>query len=268
MEGNDCYKYRTVDRFVRDQNLPPIRTILEIGVNVATVTLEMHRLWPDARIVGYEAVESIFREAEHRTAGIPQIELFHAAVTASHLFGDNLGQYPRVEPVPLRAYLALSTGGPGWPGGSYVGPDGNCPHNYHKLPDEVTAVTLDEAVDGLSVETVDYLKCDCEGSEHSLLGCAATETLERIRFLAGEYHGLERFYPVVEKLRRTHYVSLIGGRRLGAFFAERISDGPTLLRKEPLPPRQYPHLADRPLCWHPFDKQHIPQAEWLIHGIT
>ena len=39
MEGNDCYKYRTVDRFVHSHGLPPIRTILEIGVNVATVTL-------------------------------------------------------------------------------------------------------------------------------------------------------------------------------------------------------------------------------------
>jgi hypothetical protein len=140
MEGNDCYKYRTVDRFVRSHGLPPIRTILEIGVNVATVTLEMHHLWPDARIVGYEAVEAIIGEAVRRTARIPQIELIHAAVTAAHLFGDDLGQRPRPEPVPLRAYLALSTGGPGWPGGSYVGPDGNCPHNYRKLPGEATAV--------------------------------------------------------------------------------------------------------------------------------
>ena len=104
-----------------------------------------------------------------------------------------------------------------------------------EIDNDLECTTLDEVVvsvvdDSLRKE-VDFLKSDCEGAECSFLGCASTDTLNRIRFMAGEYHDLRRFWPVALKLMKTHYVNLIGDAVLGAFFCERHTRGKSLLRK-------------------------------------
>jgi hypothetical protein len=64
-------------------------------------------------------------------------------------------------------------------------------------------------------------------------------------------------------------VNLVGDGRIGSFFAERHDEAPGLLRTDPLTPRVYPHLVPgRPLTWHPFKPEEVPQAEWFAHGIT
>lgn len=273
MEGNDCYKYRTVQRFVEATGAAPISTILEVGANVGSVTRELAATFPDARILSWEMMDELAAVAREATADCPNVTVETATVTAAHLYHDDLGERPRSEPARLHAFQGLPSGGPGYRGGSLAGVAGrdNGPH-YRERPEALECLTLDEAValvlSRFGGDRIDFLKTDCEGSECSFLGCAAGETLRRIRFMAGEYHNLGRFWPVARKLMETHYVNLIGDDALGAFFCERISDRPTLLKPTPLGPRRYPHLHEEPLYWHPFDESWIPTEEWLIHGIT
>ena len=110
------------------------------------------------------------------------------------------------------------------------------------------------------------LKMDCEGCEHHVLGCAQGSFLSRVRFIPGEYHGIERFYRVMQrKLFTTHKVNLIGSRELGCFFAERLDgDRDGILQYDKrgmLQPR--PWLSLEPMDWHLFNEAFVlPQERW------
>ncbi len=80
---------------------------------------------------------------------------------------------------------------------------------------------------------IDFVKIDREGREHTALGCASLDTLRKIRFIGGEYHGIGRFFAIMQgKLFLTHHVNLIGGGGLGSFFAEREGEARTILKQD------------------------------------
>lgn len=231
MEGDACYRFSVIRDYIRQHAAPPVRSALDIGANRGDIALTMARYFPDARVLACEAVEGIFRELAQRVACEPRIRACHWAVTAAHRFEDDLRQRPTERPLCL--LRARPSGGPGWRGGSIVASqdsayDGD---SYSCEPLTAEPKTLDEVLTHLLAETgqkeVDLAKFDAEGSEASAIGCAEQATLRRIRFLVGEYHNIDDFGPVVERiLARTHRVRLSGEKRLGAFFAERRDMAP------------------------------------------
>ena len=277
MEGNDCYKFSTIKNFLTRSGLPPIRRIVEVGVNVGGVSLMMHDYFPGARIVGFEAVREYWELARSRTGHVPEIALFHRAVTHEHLFADDLGTCRRCAVASLRIMKGLPSAGPGWLGGSAVVPADHemtkrpgGVRGYQLLEGNVEPITLDEIFALADFPEIDLLKIDCEGCEHSVLGSATPEALSRIRFIAGEYHGLRRFYEVMRhKLFATHKVNLIGDATLGAFFAERHDgekDGILRFDKEGmLLPR--PWLCEHAIDWHHFNEEFVLPAERESHAL-
>ena len=145
--------------------------------------------------------------------------------------------------------------------------------NYETLLEPFPSLTLDAVVAMVLAETgnaeVDYMKMDCEGCEHHALGCAQTKTLRKIRFIGGEYHGIERFYGVMKhRLYGTHYVNLVGSKEIGSFFCERIGKARTILkpdRKGMLIDR--PELSSRPIDWHGFREEFVAPEERWSHGM-
>lgn len=275
MEGNSCYKFSTIAHYVRTTGARPIRTILDVGANVGNVSLEMAKYFPAARIFGFEAVEEYYLEARRATSSLPNIHIFHAAVTSQHRFMDATGAAPLPSNRPLQILKALPAGGPGWRGGSVVAAsaDGVDASHYRLLNDPVVPLTLDEVVGvvgKLSGEPgIDIAKFDCEGCECSSLGCASEETLRLMRFIVGEYHGIDRFFEVMEKkLFRTHYVNLIGDAQLGAFFAENIAESAGILdpdRETMRIPR--PWLSGRLLEWNVFRRDFVIPGEEADHAL-
>lgn len=139
---------------------------------------------------------------------------------------------------------------------------------YELLSQDLWPLTLEEVMKARGWGKLDILKLDCEGSENSILGCS--RVLNDIRFIVGEYHGLERFYRVMkEKLFQTHKVNLVGDADLGAFFAERRDgdrDGILKCNKDGmLKIRSW--LSAEPLDWHLFDEQHVAPNERRVHGL-
>jgi len=112
---------------------------------------------------------------------------------------------------------------------------------------------------------------DCESCEHSSLGCASDDTLRKLRFVVGEYHGIARFWGVMrDRLFRTHKVNLIGDASLGAFFAERRdgdADG-ILLHDNPGMMELRPWLCDEPIEWHLFNPAWVLPHERAIHALA
>lgn len=277
MEGNDCYKFSTIRSFLLQTGRQPIERILEVGANVGDISLMMHNYFPEAQIVGFEAVREYWEIACRRVVHIPQISLFHRAVTYEHLYFDDLGMFPRSASVPLRILKGLPCGGPGWLGGSTVVP---ADHELVNRPGGVAGyqleevgvepVTLEETLELAQFSDVDLLKIDCEGCEHSVLGCAQLTTLQKIRFIVGEYHCLPRFYEVMRhKLFNTHKVNLIGDSTMGAFFAERLEDkrdGILRFDKEGmLTERSW--LCEHPVDWHLFSEEFVLPEERTAHAL-
>jgi FkbM family methyltransferase len=280
MEGNECYKFATIRHYIELAQADPVRVMIDVGANVGAVTQMMKAYFPDASVYAYEAVPEYSLLAEANTRDLAGVTVLRTAVTGQHLFHDDLGDKRRDGPVALRILKGTPASGPGWGGGSMVvaadapAIAAGAPAGYTLTDDTIDAVSLDDIVTHVlareGARQVDILKMDCEGCEHSSLGSAPIKTLKRIRFIVGEYHGIERFYDVmVRKLYRTHKVNLIGQRDLGAFFAERRSareDGILKFDKNGmLMPR--PWLSDRPIDWHLFNERYVPPSERHWHAL-
>lgn len=277
MEGNDCYKFSTIRNYVERAGQPGVEVIIDAGVNVGDVTLMIRDYFPAARIYGFEPVREYFEIARARVANLPGVKLSNRALSAQQEFYDDAGRTPRARPAALKILKGTPEAGPGWAGGSMVLPDdheliargGEVP-GFERREEAVSALTLAEFMREENLTGVDLLKMDCEGCEHSVLGCADVVTLRAVRFIVGEYHGLERFYAVMKnKLFLTHKVSLIGDRSLGCFFAERLDgerDG--ILRFDKtgmLVPR--PWLCDTPIDWHLFNEEYVLSADRRAHAL-
>lgn len=281
MEGNECYKFATIRNFIDLTHADPVRVMVDVGANVGAITRMMKAYFPEARVWAFEMVPEYASLAETNTRDLPGVTIVRRAVTSEHRFHDDIGKRRRTTPVTVRALKGLPAAGPGWGGGSLTVPSdspaiagGVSPAGYRLLEGAVDAISLDEALDEIltreGVKELDVLKLDCEGCEHSSLGAATLKTLRRIRFIVGEYHGIERFYGVMEqKLFRTHKVNLIGQRDLGAFFAERLDgarDGILLYDKSNMLVSR-PWLAERPIDWHWFNERYVPPGERYWHAL-
>jgi FkbM family methyltransferase len=278
VEGNECYKFSTIRNFIERTAAKPIRVMIDAGTNVGDITLMMSSYFPEARIYGFEVVEEYYEIALSRTAHLPNIKLYNIALTSQHLYADDLGAKPRQQEIGLTVLKGLPEAGPGWIGGSMVLPGDHQmvsrvdrPFGYEKTDRVASPMTLSEFMRAEGLDEIDLMKLDCEGCEHSVLGCADLDTLRRIRFLTGEYHGLDRFYDVMQaKLFQTHKVNLIGARSLGCFFGERLegnADG--ILRFDKtgmLIPR--PWLSERAIDWHLFDEQYVGPEDRFWHALA
>lgn len=281
MEGNDCYKFSTIRNFISKTGQKKIRITCDIGANVGTVSLLMKSYFPSAKVHGYEAVDEYYQIACSRTRHDADIKMRRAAVTSAHLFADDLGEVPREGPIGLKVLKALPEAGRGWRGGSHILPADHKaitadapPRGFRKTLQVVRPITLREVVEEIrereEAQEIDVMKLDCEGCECSTLGCADPETLRRIRFIVGEYHNIERFYKVMrKKVFLTHKVNLVGDRRLGCFFAERLEgrkDGILRYAKDGMLIAR-PWLSTSPIDWHLFNDEFVLPRDRRVHAL-
>lgn len=277
MEGNECYKFSTVKTYLAKQDCRPILNVIEIGVNVGNVTLQICEYFPDARIIGLEPVEEYWRIAVNRTAHLPNITLLQKAATYRHRYVENQGRHTHAESASLRICKALPDSGCGWEGGSVVTPASEVewvlakrPGCYEVQEASVSGITLEEVAEMGRFEVIDLIKSDCEGCELSVFADASLSLLEKTRFIVGEYHGFADFYRTVcERLFKTHKVNLIGDAYLGAFFAElRCGDNDGILMNDNSGMYQLrPWLCDFPIHWHIFNPEYVLETERYSHAL-
>lgn len=276
MEGNACYKFSTIREYIRRTGAAPVRVACDVGSNAGLMTRMIRDYFPAAEVFAFEPVEECYLATLREVNGDPDIRCFQLAVTSQHLFEDDLGQIPRADAAELRIFRGLPASGPGWYGGSFIRPatfqDYN-PENYHAESDPVRSITFDQMVESIlaltATDELDIVKMDCEGSEIPALGCASSQSLQRCRFIVGEYHGIERFYRVMrEKLFATHFVNLIGDAELGSFFAERKGPRSSILNRDRCGMLFHrPWLSSEPLDWHIFREEFVLPEERPFHGL-
>jgi len=67
----------------------------------------------------------------------------------------------------------------------------NPPENWGRGYEDAETITLDQIFEENKIAKCKILKLDCEGTEYEILQFASEETLEKIDYIIGEYHGIE-----------------------------------------------------------------------------
>jgi len=230
-EGNECYKFS----FMKSRNNfynEDFYTIIDIGANVGTMTKMIRHVFPNSFIYSFEAVDYYYNQLKSNTKGLNNIFPYCRAVTYDHL-NDKLFLYKHKKN----------------DGGSIISVDvdnieisdkkspayriKNSKNIFIKTEYKNSVETLDEIVNRIcqerQVEEIDYIKFDCEGSEISIFENVSAETLNKIKYMSGEYHASRsQFFDIIKnKMSLTHRCSAGGLGDLGTFFFERkdIKDG-------------------------------------------
>lgn len=82
---------------------------------------------------------------------------------------------------------------------------------------------LDELLDHYELTDIDFMKCDIEWSEYFIFDAMEDDYMNRIKFIAIEFHGTDAvtFGKLVSKLTRTHIVETLGSYERGGFIYAR-----------------------------------------------
>jgi len=159
--------------------------VVDVGAHIGTFALLWHRRNPRAKIVCVEACPENIPVLRKNVGG------FATVIDAACTYIE--------EDVAL--YNSVMDGGFAT-GGSVVAPRTEVlasPIGSGHWSDSrpLRRVTLEEIMKLASVEYIDVLKLDCEGSEYSILG--KTPSFARLSFIVGEYHGEERWNVFVQE---------------------------------------------------------------------
>jgi len=173
--------------FLRDEYVvrPDDRVIVDCGANIGTFALYAASLSGEPRVVAVEPYPATFRQLRDNVElnGLDgRVSCVAVALSASD--GD-VNMYAAPE-VPSHARQVIRPSGPDTV--------------------SVPAVSLLSLFRKLGLETVDLLKMDIEGSEHSVLIHADRNTLGRVKRIALEYHPNHPKRPLFDHMASMGFV--------------------------------------------------------------
>jgi FkbM family methyltransferase len=144
--------------------------IVDIGANVGVTTLTLAQ-FPGAQVISYEPDPGNFTLLRQNleSNGTTNVRVFQAAVASINGSLNFLAD-------------AESTGG-------RLASAGSAPS---ARTISVIAVNLDHILEECGGHSIDLIKCDCEGGEHSLIEQFTAKHAARIRNLSLEVHDLDR----------------------------------------------------------------------------
>ena len=169
--------------------LPPHATIVDLGGNIGTFAMEMHRLFPTADIISYEPYPA---NCEMFTMNAPYAMLVQKAAS---------GKTGAVQLEDTSNYVGLRV--------------------VEKGGIKVEAESLDDILKDFV--KVDLLKIDIEGSEYEVLNNASTGTLKKVDRILMETHDVPGFDDLewAEQILTKHGFTVSWIDKLGIVYGER-----------------------------------------------
>ncbi len=146
--------------------------IVDIGSNIGGSILYFRRLFPEARIFGFEPHPQTFEILQRNVAGM-------AGVT---VLGCGLGDADRRISVPAS---------PNYSGFSTQPPSGEVAGKMELAECEVRQAG--DCLAELGIKKIDLLKIDCEGSEADIFQALPAELLQQTKWIVGEMHDAAGF---------------------------------------------------------------------------
>ncbi len=146
--------------------------IVDVGSNIGGSIIHFHRLFPSARIYGFEPHPDTFRILELNVSRIPLVSVFN--------FGLSHSDQKLEIPFKGTDFSVFSTGQPS------------------RLDKDVPVVSCEvrniaTALPELGIEKVDLIKVDCEGAEYDILTALPQNLLAGCKWIVGEMHDEKGF---------------------------------------------------------------------------
>lgn len=157
-------------RFYHIDMIENVRVIFDIGANTGAFVQFAKQLYPDAIIEAFEPDPANFSQLVDVLPSAKRVGVLDAVGEAEFFNGDN-------------ELSRIGVGGP------------------------IVVPTTTLAIEAELYDTIDILKCDCEGSEYAIFLSTPREVMEKIRYLTMEFHdwrGPEQKRALLNKLRETH----------------------------------------------------------------
>lgn len=149
---------------------PDVKFIVDIGANVGLFTVWSHLMWPEAEIYRFEPVPPVGKILEENTSAIK------GKTVVSGLVNNPSGPAPIARNILVQHNTGLASVSVQTLQGQW----NSC--EVHLLDAGKTFDTL------IGERTIDVLKIDTEGSEREILTSLGGRRLERVRYVAVEYH--------------------------------------------------------------------------------
>jgi FkbM family methyltransferase len=160
------------DTLIKSEYYLPASLKPNVIVDVGSNIIHFHRLFPSARIYGFEPHPETFRILELNVSRIPLVSIFNFGLSDSD---------KKLE-IPFKGtdFSVFSTGQP------------------DRLDNDVPVVSCEvrniaTALPGLGIEKVDLIKIDCEGAEYDILTALPQSLLASCKWIVGEIHDEKGF---------------------------------------------------------------------------
>lgn len=173
--------------------------VIDIGGHIGTFARMWHLRNPAAKIVCVEVCPENWGILEVNTALIASVE--RAACT--------------YETGPVALLNSVMDGGTATGGSILTNTRDDHTDGYWIDERPIATVTLESLMSKYGFPRIDCLKLDCEGSEFSILEHATC--IEKIGFICGEYHGLDRWNDLLARKFSDWDYYHIGGGHTGTF---------------------------------------------------
>jgi FkbM family methyltransferase len=155
-------------------NLPLRGTMLDIGANIGSTTLDFSHRCPDLRIHAYEPNP---QAAKMLRLNIETNHLTNRVLVHEKAVGRANGE------------LFIWTNTPTVEASTHS----DVPPSANAVRVRVPAVDLNQAVRDTGADEIAFLKIDAEGAESDMLEGATAETMKKVKQVALEYH--DRLFP-------------------------------------------------------------------------
>jgi len=141
--------------------------IVDVGSNIGGSIIHFHRLFPAARIYGFEPHPETFRILELNVSRMPSVSVFNFGLSDSD---------QKLE-IPFKGtdFSVFSTGQSG-------------PLNKNAAVVNCEVRNIATALPAFGIEKVDLIKIDCEGAEYDILTALPQDLLAGCKWIVGEIH--------------------------------------------------------------------------------
>ena len=232
----DCYRLKSWE-----PTTDP-KVIIDVGCQIGCFSALACGLFPDCRVLSFEMVEENFLMAQNNLKDFKNNECINVAVG-----GKN--------PVVGSFYNHNNTGGHKavFEGAdSYIG-ERRVKESYELSNGDIKTTNFKQIFEDYNLEEIDFLKLDCEGSEHEILPhLFETGLINKVKNIALEMHGreeeesfyilseLEKIYKSVKRTGAHQHLVFCQGLKTGyKTFSEQTQNDFEFLTKKGLEPDHY-----------------------------
>lgn len=186
--GSGLYRiWRDYEYGIRPKDVKKYRVVIDIGAHIGLFSVFCGMLNPQCKIFCFELSKDNFEKLKQniKNCEVKNVIPFNLAVA---------GKSQVINYYPGRDCSEFSITKISYKDEDLRRPDGKPTVEEGLNPiGEVKSITLNEIIEENNIDSVDFLKLDCEGAEFEILYATTEKNLKKIKMIGGEYHEHKKY---------------------------------------------------------------------------